>query len=139
MAFVSWRVFADYIATSMVTKPITYLTFRVAFLETSPSLASTYRLARDVLSRRGLDSKFATIFIIWSMLFILGWPTISSAATGYTPTTEPFILTFDHNFVAFSYFQPLAYVIHDGSRVGLTADYQVPLFGGQYPGKMSSP
>jgi hypothetical protein len=57
MAIVSWRVFADYIATSIVRAPITYLTFRVVFLETGPSLASVCRLARDLLARRGLDSK----------------------------------------------------------------------------------
>ncbi|KAI3327382.1 hypothetical protein HD806DRAFT_486918 [Xylariaceae sp. AK1471] len=134
MAFVSWRVFADYIATSAVTKPVTFITFRATFLESTPSLVSTYRMARDLIFRRGFDSKSATIFIVWSMLFILGWPTFAGAATGYTPTTKAFILNYDDNFVPFSYFRPLAYIIHDGTRMNLTKDYLVPLLSILAPG-----
>ncbi|KAI1131225.1 hypothetical protein F5Y10DRAFT_79838 [Nemania abortiva] len=105
LSIASWRVFSNYVATSIAVRPVTYTTFHTIFLETGPSIASVYRLARDFLLQSSLDSTPATVFIVWSMLFILGWPTFAGAATGYTPTTNPFILTFDGNYVLFSYFQ----------------------------------
>ncbi|KAI0394822.1 hypothetical protein F5Y17DRAFT_426291 [Xylariaceae sp. FL0594] len=126
MALVSWRVFSDYMATARVALPITYLSFRVLFIETTPSISSTYKLARDLHSRHGAHSKAASIFIIWSMLLMLGWPTFAGAATGYTPTTAAFIRISDDNLVPFHLFVPLAYVISDGSRVGLGDQCHIP-------------
>ncbi|KAI8630873.1 hypothetical protein F5Y19DRAFT_473993 [Xylariaceae sp. FL1651] len=134
LAFVSWRVFTDYIATSVVKSPITYSTYITVFLQSGPSITSIYRLVKDYWIRRGLDSRAASTFVVWNMLFILGWPTFSGAATGYAPTTKPFILAFDGNYVPFSYFLPLAYVIHDGWRINLTGDYPVPLIGNMSSG-----
>jgi len=139
MALVSWRVFSDYIATSQVAVPITYLSFRVLFIESTPSIASTWKLAQDFHLRRGLRSKVATIFIVWSMLLMLGWPTFAGAATGYTPTTAAFILVSDDNLVPFYMFQPIAYIIHDGSRVNLTDQYPIPLLAHPVFGKMAAP
>ncbi|KAK3389927.1 hypothetical protein B0H63DRAFT_446085 [Podospora didyma] len=49
MAYISWRTFADYVATSMITHSVTYSSFWVIFLHKEPSLTSVLRLIRDLL------------------------------------------------------------------------------------------
>ncbi|KAI1505009.1 hypothetical protein F5X99DRAFT_333900 [Biscogniauxia marginata] len=129
MAMIAWRVFADYVTTSMEVSPITYATFFIIFLHDSPSILSTVRLVRDFIFSRSLKSKVAMLFMISSMIFILGWPTFASAMTGYTSISKAYVLDISDSYIPFSEFQALSYVIHDGWRVNLTGEYLVPLDG----------
>ncbi|KAI1386794.1 uncharacterized protein F4822DRAFT_411246 [Hypoxylon trugodes] len=131
MAFISWRAFADYVTTSMEFAPITYTMFFVVFLQDEPSILSTFRVARIFLSGRKLKSKVAMIFMISSMLFLLGFPTFAGAITGYTTIVEAFVPDYDGRYIPFSGFQPIAYVINDGWRVNLTANEYVSFFGSE--------
>lgn len=136
MAFLSWRAFADYVTTSMDAAPVTYSAFFTFFLQDEPSIILNLRLMRDFFSGRGFNSRVATLFMIGSMLFLLGWPTFASAMAGYTTINKAFVQDFNDSYVPFSEFQPIAYVIHDGWRVDLDGDYPVPLFsnaGGENP------
>ncbi|XXG98960.1 hypothetical protein Hte_005293 [Hypoxylon texense] len=128
MGFLSCRAFADYVTTSMDVAPVTYSTFFTIFLQDEPSIVSNFRLARDFFSGRGFNSRVATLFMIGSMLFLLSWPTIASAMAGYTTINKAFVQDFNDNFIPFSEFKPIAYIIHDGWRVSLDGDYPVPLF-----------
>ncbi|KAI1380584.1 hypothetical protein F4677DRAFT_403956 [Hypoxylon crocopeplum] len=144
LAFISWRVFANYVATSMEFAPVTYAVFSTIYLQDEPSIFSTFRIARVFISGRGLKSKLSMVFIILSMLFLVGWPTFVSAMTGYTTIVEAFIPNYDGSYIPYSDFQPIAYIIHDGQRVNLTEDYMVsfldareePIFG--YKGNIFS-
>ncbi|KAI5925774.1 hypothetical protein F4810DRAFT_658176 [Camillea tinctor] len=127
MAMIAWRVFADYVTTSMEVTPVTYATFFVIFLNESPSILSTIRLVRDFIFSRSLKSKVAMAFMILNMIFILGWPTFAGAMTGYTSINSAYIMDSSNNYVPFSEFTPLAYIIHDGWRVNLTTDFPVTL------------
>ncbi|KAI0100738.1 hypothetical protein GGR51DRAFT_343207 [Nemania sp. FL0031] len=132
LSITSWKVFSDYVATSITAKPVTYSTFHTIFLETEPSISSVYRLARDFIVTTSLDTPAATVFIVWSMLFILGWPTFAGAATGYTPTTNPFVLTFDGNYVPFSKFRLTQSPGHRTSSDGLFWDFSGDLYSISY-------
>ncbi|OTA93561.1 hypothetical protein M434DRAFT_290086 [Hypoxylon sp. CO27-5] len=132
MAFISWRAFADYVTTSMELAPVTYTTYFTMFLESEPSFFSTFRVMRVFISERGLKSRVSMIFIVWSMLFLIGWPTLASAMTGYTTLNKAFVPDNNGNYIPFSDFQPIAYIIHDGWRVNLTSDQVVSYFRSTY-------
>ncbi|KAI0841154.1 hypothetical protein F5Y06DRAFT_308074 [Hypoxylon sp. FL0890] len=125
MAFISWRVFANYVTTSMESAPVTYTVFSTIFLENEPSLFSTLGVARSFISGHGLKSKVAMAFLISSMLFLIGWPTFASAMTGYATISEAFVPDVDNNYISLSDFLPIAYIIHDAWRINLTGNYPV--------------
>ncbi|KAI1290582.1 hypothetical protein F5Y03DRAFT_378179 [Xylaria venustula] len=127
LAYFSWHSFADYATVSMETTPITYTTFIILFLESDPSFKSICQLLRDFLQHRRLSSKVSTAWVIISMLFVLAWPTLISAMSGYSPETGAYVQDINGNFVPYNEFRLLSYVIHDGSRINLTDDYHIPL------------
>jgi len=105
--------------------PITYDTFWTFFVRDDASFLATVRLVWDFCTRRSLRSRVAMVFIILSMSFVLAFPTMASAMTGYTANSASFVPDHSGNLISFSQFQPLVYVIHDGWRIGLTGDYPV--------------
>ncbi|KAI1737957.1 hypothetical protein F4680DRAFT_426655 [Xylaria scruposa] len=126
LAFFSWRTFADYATVSIETNPMTYKTFTALFMESGPSLMSIYRSLRDFVKYRRLRSRASTTWVILSMLFVLAWPTFIAAMSGYTPKSGAYVRDVNENFVPYNEFQLLSYIIHDGERINLTADYLVP-------------
>ncbi|KAI1658319.1 hypothetical protein F4813DRAFT_46041 [Daldinia decipiens] len=123
MALVSWRVFADYVTTSMEFAPVTFTVFSIIFLQDEPSFFSTISIVRAFISGRGLKSKMAMVFMVLTMIFIIAWPTVAGAMTGYTTIGKAFVPDIDNNYIPYSAFRPLAYIVHDGGRVNLTNNY----------------
>ncbi|KAI0852834.1 hypothetical protein F5Y00DRAFT_272463 [Daldinia vernicosa] len=123
MAFMSWRVFADYVTTSMEFAPVTFTVFSIIFLQDEPSFFSTISIIRAFISGRGLKSKVAMVFMVLTMVFIIAWPTVAGAMTGYTTIGKAFVPDIDNNYISYSSFKPLAYIVHDGGRVNLTSNY----------------
>ncbi|KAI0490883.1 hypothetical protein F4859DRAFT_508675 [Xylaria cf. heliscus] len=135
LAFFLWRTITHYATVSMETKPTTYAVFLVLFLQEGPSFLSIGRLLRDFVRHGGFRSKLSTIWILLSMIFVLAWPTLIAAMSGYTPETDAYVQDMDGNLVKFTEFQLLSYIIHDGWRVGLEGDYPVP-YGPNTGGKL---
>ncbi|KAI0527841.1 hypothetical protein F5B22DRAFT_582550 [Xylaria bambusicola] len=127
LAYFAYSTFADYATLSMETAPITYTTFIILFIESGPTFMSVYRLIRDFMLYRRLRSTILTIWAIFSMLFILTWPTLIAAMSGYSPEVGAYVKDIDtENLVKYNEFRLLAYIIHDGERINLTTDYQLP-------------
>jgi len=110
----------------MGTTPITYDTFWAFFVRDDASLIATLRVIRDFAARRSLRSRVAMVFIVLTMAFVLAFPTLASAMTGYTANSASFVEDTAGNLISFAQFKPLAYMIHDGWRIGLTGDYPIP-------------
>ncbi|RYC58451.1 hypothetical protein CHU98_g7765 [Xylaria longipes] len=125
LAFFLWQSIANYVTVSMETKPTTYAVFFILFLHDGPSFLSICRLLQNFVRYRGLRSKLSTAWILLSMIFVLAWPTLISAMSGYTPETDAYAQDIDGNLVKFTEFRLLNYVIHDGWRIGLDGDYPV--------------
>ncbi|KAI1467583.1 uncharacterized protein F4812DRAFT_401698 [Daldinia caldariorum] len=125
MAFVSWRAFADYVTTSMEFAPVTFTVFSFVFLQDEPSFFSTIGMIRAFIFNRGLKSKISMVFIILTMLFIMAWPTIAGAMTGYTITNDAFVPDISNNYISLLSFLPVTYIIYDGERVNLTNNIYV--------------
>ncbi|KAI1274864.1 hypothetical protein F5Y07DRAFT_371738 [Xylaria sp. FL0933] len=126
LAYCSWRTFADYATVSMETAPITYTSFIILFMESGPSVKSMFQLLRDFLAYRRLKSKVAAAWIVLSMLFVLAWPTLIAALSGYSPNTGAYVKDVNGSFVPYNEFRLLSYIIHDGQRINLTDDYPIP-------------
>ncbi|KAI0398653.1 hypothetical protein F4802DRAFT_226202 [Xylaria palmicola] len=105
LSLITWKVFADYSAMCMTIQPITFATYRIIFTESEPSISSTVRLLHDFIRYKGLASKLASGFLIYSIVFSLAFPTTAGAATGYVPLNEAFILDVEGNLVPFSSFE----------------------------------
>ncbi|XXH01707.1 hypothetical protein Hte_008068 [Hypoxylon texense] len=125
LAMLSWHVFSHHTATSMDRFPVTYRTFWVVFLHREPTFFSIWYLLRDFVSFRRLSSVVAMVFMIATMIFVLVFPTLASAMTGYTPATKAFIQNDVERLIPFSDFKVLAYVIHDGFRINMTTNAYV--------------
>ncbi|GAW21840.1 hypothetical protein ANO14919_113660 [Xylariales sp. No.14919] len=125
LGYVSWCTFADYATISMETTPMTYAMFVILFTEGGPKVTSIYRLARDVVRYHRPRSRVSVAWVIFSMLFVLAWPTIISSMSGYTPEMWSYVRDISDNLVPYNEFELLVYIIHDGDRVNLTANYLV--------------
>ncbi|KAI1013370.1 hypothetical protein LB503_001434 [Fusarium chuoi] len=129
MAFVSWRVFVQYLQLSLVTKPATYSTVWLIKIQKDNSALAKWRLTSGFF-KVGLASKKVMCFIIWTALFILAFPTFASSMTGYTPYNKAYVNGTTGKLVQFSEINPVAYLIRDGDRVdGLSKDYPVLWIG----------
>ena len=102
----------------METFPITYEFYQTVFLETSPSFRSTISLIRNYMSRKILQSKTTMVFMIATMIYILAFPTLAGAMTGYTSVVAAYIPDVnDANMIRFDSFDAVIYVVHDGKRI----------------------
>ena len=126
LAYYFWSAFSAYAANSMKTTPITYRTFKTVFVCRDISIKAILYTIHDSFVNHCLRSKVAATFSICSMFFVLAFPTLSNAMTGYRPSYVAFVSDYDQNLVKFAGFHPLAYIIHDGWRINLTTDYLVP-------------
>lgn len=94
-------------------------------MQSEATMPSIVRLIRDFASKRGLRSKVAMTFMIITMVFIMVFPTLASAMTGYTANNEAVIKFGNGTQTPFGSFRQLVAIIHDGGRVNLTDEYMV--------------
>ena len=125
LSLISCFVFAQYITATMAVSPVSYATYSTVFFRIGPNAASIFTLLRDFIFYRALDSKFAMVWMILSASFVAAFPTWVSAMSGYSGNSGAFIKDVNGNFVSFSEFEYIEYVVHDGDRIGLNKDYYV--------------
>ncbi|KAJ8106925.1 hypothetical protein OPT61_g9216 [Boeremia exigua] len=117
LAIISWREFARYLTICMESEPVTYQVFRTIFVENDASVLSTYRTIKSFIWQRRLRSNVAMIFMTATMIFILAFPTLVSALSGYDSNVASRIQDLDDNLVPFNDFSRLFYAIHDAHRL----------------------
>jgi hypothetical protein len=125
MALVSWREFGRYLTICMETQPVTYQLFRTIFIENDASVLSTYRTIRSFIWQRRLRSNTAMIFMTATMIFILAFPTLISAMSGYDLNVASRIQDSENNLVPFNKYSRVLYVIHDGWRIEQDGNYWI--------------
>ena len=64
-------------------------------------------------------------FMTATMLFILAFPTLVSAMSGYDSNVASRIEDGEDNLIPFNKYSRALYVVHDGSRINLTDNYLV--------------
>lgn len=125
LVYYSWKALSTYVRVSMETRPATFETFFTIYLEDAASIKSTARMIRDFSTRQRLQSRIAMGFIITSMLYILAWPTLAGAMTGYTSAEKAYMSSIDGNLTPMDKVYPVLYVIHDSWRINLRGNYLV--------------
>jgi hypothetical protein len=125
MALISWREFARYLTICMESEPVTYQLFRTIFIENDASVLSTCRTIKSFICQRKLRSNIAMAFMIATMIFILAFPTLVSAMSGYDSNVASRVLDHDDNLIPFNNFSRALYVIHDGWRLNQSGNYLI--------------
>ncbi|KAK4201214.1 hypothetical protein QBC40DRAFT_172222 [Triangularia verruculosa] len=135
MSGIFWRVLSNHMATKMETEAVAYSTFWMIYLHQETSIMAIYQILSDRKFYRALGSKITVSVIIASVSLILAFPTLASAMAGYTASTESFVTEKGTgNYIRYTEFQPIAYVIHNGDRVNLTRDYVLTVMICEPPG-----
>jgi hypothetical protein len=119
----------------MEVAPITFTTYRIIFVQNVSVLFAIPRIIRDFVSRRGLNSKAAMCFMVFTMLFTLIFPTLGGAMTGYSGNVAPYVPDSDGNFIPYNNFNIALYTIHDGDRINQTKEYAITLYKDKSIGK----
>jgi hypothetical protein len=101
----------------MAVSPITFGTYKTVFIQPNPSLRSTLGLIHEFTTYRALRSKLVMTWIGLSAIFIVAFPTITSAMTAYTANVEAFVHDRSSSMIPFSAFRSVIYIVHDGERV----------------------
>ena len=106
-------------------EPVTYRLFRTIFIENDASLLSTCRVLKSFLWQRRLRSTVAMVFMTSTMIFILVFPTLISAMSGYDSNVSSRLLDDENNLIPFANYSRVIYAIHDGWRIGKDGDYWI--------------
>ena len=59
------------------------------------------------------------------MIFIILFPTLASAMSGYDANVAAYMPDTNRNFLPFKGFKRIVYVIHDGNRIGENEPYWI--------------
>ena len=130
LAGISFIIFSKALVRSMESSPVSYGTFEAVTLQNS-SLTATFKLARDLLKNKTARAKALVSWMILNVLFVLIYPTILSAMTGYSVNIGAFIEVDNGNMVVYKNFTLVRYVVHDAYRINeaLGTDYLITTRG----------
>jgi hypothetical protein len=121
LAWISYIVFMDGLARLMETSHVKYQLFVTIVFETS-SVTSTWRALKAVFTGQGWRGRAFFGWFSFATIYVLGFSTLVSAATGYiNPSTTHFLMKQDNVWIAadapeFTHCLLLA----QGSALGLT-------------------
>lgn len=86
-----------------------------------------YALIKDLRLFTQLPSRTVKAFMTATLTLIIVFPTLISAMTGYTPKSAAFVRELNGNaFIKFSDFSVVAYIVHDGWRIGKSGNLVIP-------------
>jgi len=126
LGFYTWRAFSTHAAAWAQTNPITYRAYKAVFISRESSVLNLCHLAYDFAASGGFRAKMTVAFTTMSLALVLAFPTLAGAMTGYRPNLQAFITSVDGDYIPYSSFFPVMYIVHDAARVNLTLDYPVP-------------
>lgn len=105
----------------MESTPISYGTYKTVFLGDVISLGGFTGLVREFLVFRRLPSTVGMIWMIASAIFLVAFPTLVSAMSGYNSNNKPFILDAGNNYMDYEKLFLIDYVVYNSSRLNLNA------------------
>ncbi|ETI21021.1 hypothetical protein G647_07364 [Cladophialophora carrionii CBS 160.54] len=126
LAAIAFTVYSKALVRSMESSPVSYGTFEAVTLQ-SGSLSANFKLARDLFKNKTAQARAAVVWMIISACFVLAFPSILSAITGYSVNIGSFVEVDDGSLVQYSNFAMVRYIVHDAHRIdeALGKDYQV--------------
>ncbi|KAF2140405.1 uncharacterized protein K452DRAFT_360019 [Aplosporella prunicola CBS 121167] len=120
LGIIAYPIISNAVLHEMETHPASYAFFTSISFNTTSIPTVFYAVkhtARRCRQNWNLKSFLYGIGISLSILYVIAFPTLISATTGYSTSQEPAVNMEDGTIVLLSKFQSCAYVIIDGSRI----------------------
>jgi hypothetical protein len=118
LIFITYRVFAKSLLYSMERYPVSYKLFAAVAFDTA-SWSTMGRMCRDGFGR-GFGAKIRLIGMLLTSAYVIAFPTLMSAMTGYTTLWIPYIAHTNGTLVELARFDRIDYFIVDAARIGLS-------------------
>ncbi|KAF2502174.1 hypothetical protein BU16DRAFT_554248 [Lophium mytilinum] len=128
LGYVTYRVFNESMVYWMESIPASFKLFAsVAFAPTSlgtlgvlgkETLAQTLALGASPWKR--LFRWLTILSMLLACLYVMAFPTLMGAMTGYTPTYDPYIQDPSKNLIEYSKYNEVLIVVNDATRLGYT-------------------
>lgn len=122
LAYLTYPVFTKVLLCSMETRSASYGYFSAIAFDTV-SLSTMSQMSKDMSRRnkgkRDIKHVFVCLGLLAACLYVLAFPTLASAATGYSASHEPRVTLRDspNSTAALEGFVECEYVIEDGDRL----------------------
>lgn len=125
LAWVNYRVFNEWLVYHMEMHLTSYKLYAAVAFETT-TMSTLGVLGKEFLAFRELSWKrlfrwLAILSMLLSTFYVLAFPTLMAAMTGYITTYEPYIENYERNLIEWSKIRAVRYIIHDADRLGLDA------------------
>lgn len=112
---------------SLIDAPLSLATFRAIFVKDG-SWASFLGMLKDLTIRpwsktgkRHVKEGLIMTFMALSVVFVMMFPTLAGAMTGYTATYAAYVKDHDGNYARFATFKPIVYNISDSHYSNFTS------------------
>ncbi|KAH8724075.1 Deuterolysin metalloprotease family-domain-containing protein [Phaeosphaeriaceae sp. PMI808] len=128
LAWVNYRVFNEYIVWHMECYRTSFKFYSAVAFQTN-TLGTLGVLVKEFLSFskgkfwKSLLRWLAIVGMFLSTLYVLSFPTLMAAMTGYIAKGEPYVKDIDSNFIALNKMGEVLFVVNDAQRIG----YEKPL------------
>ncbi|KEF53992.1 uncharacterized protein A1O9_09787 [Exophiala aquamarina CBS 119918] len=126
LVWVCFVVYGKALVRSMESTSVSFGTFEAITLQ-SGSVTGSLKLARDLLKHPSIQARFMVFWVITSAIFVLSFPTMASAMSGYAANIKSYVDVGEGDMVGYASFSLVRYIIHDGDRLGgnFGKDYKV--------------
>ncbi|EON62894.1 hypothetical protein W97_02119 [Coniosporium apollinis CBS 100218] len=120
LIYIAYRVFTRSLVFSMESRPTPYQVFAAIAFDTV-SISTIHILGKECVApwQRTRRCTLTVVGLILASSYILAFPTLISALTGYDATYRPYVNVTDGSMIPFSSFETVDWVVWDGSRIGL--------------------
>ncbi|KAF2867701.1 hypothetical protein BDV95DRAFT_610605 [Massariosphaeria phaeospora] len=127
LAWVNYRVFNEWLLYHMEMHLTSYKMYKAVAFETT-SLATMGVFGKEFLaygerSRTRFFRWLAMLSMLIATFYVLSFPTLMAAMTGYITTYKAYVQDFDNNLIAWDKFSPVTCIVEDAHRIG----YEKPL------------
>jgi hypothetical protein len=131
LAWVNYRVFNEWLVWHVEQHYTSWKLYACIAFETN-SLNTLGTLFKEFLAYgKGTWKRFlrwlAILCMFLSTLYVLSFPTLMAAMTGYIAKSEPYVEDFERNLMAWGKVDAVEFVVNDASRLG----FAKPLVAGE--------
>lgn len=120
LALIAYKVSTKSLTMSMEHHSIPIGTFEAITLQDSTVKALSKQIG-NFLTIKDWRHQLRLSWIILSTLFVVAFPTLAGAMTGYAPVTDPFVQGPDGQLVPFASYLQVFYIVHDADRLGIAS------------------
>ena len=122
LAWVNYCVFNEWLVYHMEMHLTSYKMYAAVAFETT-TMGTLGVLGKEFLAfGKGTWKRFfrwlAVLSMFLSTLYVLSFPTLMAAMTGYITTYEPYVEDYQHNLIEWSQIKQVLHVIEDAVRLG---------------------